>query len=70
MANGPTGGNLDDVKELGTVIASADQVAADAYATSLFGLQPGDVDYIPKCAAMGLGTMNLHEVKVEEISLT
>jgi len=69
MANGPTGGNLDDVKQMDTVIASADQVAADAYATSLFGMQPSDIDYIPACAALGLGTMDLSEVKVEEINL-
>ena len=31
-ANGPTGGSLDDVKRLDTIIASADVVAADAYA--------------------------------------
>jgi uncharacterized protein (DUF362 family) len=69
MANGPTGGNLDDVKQTDTVIASADQVAADAYATSLFGLQPSDISYITACADMGLGTMDLGAVKVEEISL-
>ena len=34
MANGPTGGSLDDVKQLDTIIASADVVAADAYATT------------------------------------
>jgi uncharacterized protein (DUF362 family) len=39
-ANGPTGGSLKDVKKLDTIIASTDIVAADSYATSLFGLQP------------------------------
>ena len=39
-ANGPTGGNLDDVKRLDTIIASADVVAADAYAAGLFGMKP------------------------------
>jgi len=69
MANGPTGGNLADVKQTNTVIASADIVAADAYATSLFGLTPADVSYIPAAAKMGLGTMDLAGVKVEEISV-
>jgi len=69
MANGPTGGNLNDVKQTDTVIASADQVAADAYATSLFDMQPSDISYITACAEMGLGTMDLDAVKVEEISL-
>jgi uncharacterized protein (DUF362 family) len=66
MANGPTGGNLDDVKRMDTVIASADPVAADAYATTLFGMKPADVDYIRLGAEMGLGEMDLGRLKVAE----
>lgn len=69
VANGPTGGSLADVKQTNTVIASADIVAADAWATSLFGLTPTDVSYIPAAAKMGLGTMDLAGVRVEEISI-
>lgn len=69
MANGPTGGNLDDVKQTNTIIASPDIVAADAYATSLFGLAPADIAYIPAAAKLGLGTMDLSGVKVEEIGI-
>ena len=43
LRNGPTGGNLEDVKVLDTLIASADTVAADAYATTLFGMKPEDI---------------------------
>jgi uncharacterized protein (DUF362 family) len=68
MANGPTGGNLDDVKKLDTVIASADIVAADSYATSLFDLQPADIAYIPAAAAMGIGRSDLENLKIEEIA--
>ena len=46
MANGPTGGSLDDVKQQNTVFASADIVAADAYATTLFDKLPDDIRYI------------------------
>jgi uncharacterized protein (DUF362 family) len=67
MANGPTGGDLGDVKELNTVIASADIVAADSYATTLFGLQPNDIDYIRAAAQMGLGQSNLNEFRIEEV---
>ena len=42
-AHGPTGGSLRDVKVLNKVIASTDIVAADAYATGLFGLKPQDI---------------------------
>jgi uncharacterized protein (DUF362 family) len=68
-ANGPTGGDLGDVKKLDTVIASPDVVAADSYATSLFGLKPEDLAYIVAGTAMGLGRSDLQNMKIEEISL-
>jgi uncharacterized protein (DUF362 family) len=68
-ANGPTGGSLDDVKRLDTIIASPDVVAADAYAASLFGMKPADVKYIKLGAEMGLGTMDLGNVRIEEIAV-
>ena len=67
-ANGPTGGSLDDVQQLNTVIASADIVAADSYAATLFGKQPGDISYIAKAAAMGLGSSDLGNLSIEEIA--
>jgi uncharacterized protein (DUF362 family) len=69
MRNGPTGGNLDDVKMANTVIASHDIVAADAYSTTLFGMQPEEISYVKAAAAMGLGTMDLSSIKIEEISI-
>ncbi len=67
MANGPTGGNLDDVKQLDTLIASADIVAADSYATTLFGYQPDDISYIKAGAAARLGRSDLKNLKIEEL---
>jgi uncharacterized protein (DUF362 family) len=69
MANGPTGGSLDDVKKLDTVIASPDIVAADSYAATLFDLRPDDLDYIRAGAAMGLGRSDLGQLKIEEINV-
>lgn len=68
MANGPTGGNLDDVKAAGTFIASADLLAADAYAAQFFGVQPDTLDYIQAGAALGLGRSDLGSMKIEEIN--
>lgn len=65
--NGPTGGNLDDVKQLDTVIASRDIVAADSYGSTLFGLRPEDLAYIPAAVAMGLGRSDLSNLKIAEI---
>lgn len=68
MDNGPTGGNLNDVKLQKTVIASADIVAADAYACTLFGLTAEDVPYVRLAAEMGLGTSDLATITIEEIN--
>jgi uncharacterized protein (DUF362 family) len=67
-ANGPTGGNLDDVQKLDTVIASADIVAADSYGATLFGQQPEEIPYIKAAAAMGLGRSDLNNLKLEELT--
>ncbi len=64
LRNGPTGGNLADVKTLDTLLASADIVAADAYATTLFGMKPEDVGSTIAAAKLGLGEMDLSKVKV------
>ncbi len=69
MNHGPTGGRLDDVKLANTVIASHDIIAADAYAATLFGLTGAGIPAIRARAQMGLGTMDLSGVKVEEISV-
>jgi uncharacterized protein (DUF362 family) len=69
MANGPSGGDLNDVKQLDSLIASADIVAADSYAATLFGRQPDDIPYIKAAAAMGLGRSDLANLRIEELSV-
>jgi uncharacterized protein (DUF362 family) len=69
LANGPTGGNLSDVKQTNMIIASHDMVAIDTYATSLFGLQPSDIGYIAASARLGLGTSDLSQIEVQEIDV-
>jgi uncharacterized protein (DUF362 family) len=68
VEGGPTGGSLNNVQETNTVIASHDFVAADAYAATLFGMTGADIAYVKAAADMGLGTLNLSSVKVEEIN--
>jgi len=69
VANGPGGGNLDDVRQLDTVVAGTDVVAADGYAATLFGLQPHDLDYVRIGAEMGLGRSDLSRLTIEELSV-
>jgi len=65
--NGPTGGNLADVKELDTVIASPDIVAADSYGATLFGMKPEDLDYIKVATRRGLGRSDLSNLNIKDI---
>ncbi len=64
LRNGPSGGKLTDVKVLDTLIASADIVAADAYATTLFGMKPADIKPTVAAAKLGLGEMDLAKVRI------
>ena len=64
LRNGPTGGKLEDVKVLDTLVASADTVAADAYATTLFGMKPEELASTVAGAKLGLGEMDLAKVKI------
>ena len=68
VTHGPTGGSLNDVQQTDTVIASHDLVAADAWAATLFGLTGPDIGYVKATAEIGLGTMDLGSVKVEEVN--
>ena len=63
-AHGPQGGDLADVKVLNKVIASTDIVAADAFATTLFGMKPADIPVTVAAYRRGLGEMNLNRIKV------
>lgn len=66
LRNGPQGGKLQDVKVLDTLIASADPVAADAYATTLFDMKPEQVGSTVAAAKLGLGQIDLTKVKQVE----
>jgi len=68
-AHGPSGGNLEDVQRMDTLIGSADFVAADAYAATLFGLRPEDLSYVQAAAAMGLGMSDLGALRIEEVTV-
>jgi uncharacterized protein (DUF362 family) len=69
VANGPSGGgDLNNVKKIDTLIASPDVVAADSYATTLFGLQPDDIAYIRAGTAMGLGRSDLQNLNIKDVA--
>lgn len=65
-ANGPQGGNLNDVKMMNTVAASVDQVAIDAFGATLFGKDPENLPHIENAYARGLGEKDLSKVQLIE----
>jgi uncharacterized protein (DUF362 family) len=65
IRNGPTGGDLRDVKLAKTVVAGTDAVAVDAYGTTLFGMQPSDLDYLVRASEQGLGIIDLARLKID-----
>jgi uncharacterized protein (DUF362 family) len=67
MRNGPQGGNVDDTREMNTVIATVDQVAADSYGATLIGQRRENVPYLKMGHDRGLGTMFWENLRVREV---
>jgi uncharacterized protein (DUF362 family) len=68
LRNGPQGGNIKDVKQLDTLIGSRDPVAADAYATTLFGLIPADIASTVEAYQRGMGQMDLGLCRIHQVT--
>lgn len=66
MRNGPQGGNVDDAKDMHTVVASVDQVAVDAWGCALIGQKRENVPYLKMGHERGLGTMYWENLRVKE----
>ena len=65
LRNGPSGGNLADVRALGEIFASADVVAADVVAAEkVFGLKARDVAHIQKALDGKLGVASPAQIRV------
>jgi len=58
IANGPTGGSINDVERRDTVVAGTDTVAIEAFGATLFGLDASRIDTTIAGAALGLGTID------------
>lgn len=69
LRNGPQGGRVKDVKVVDTVIASSDPVAADAYATTLFEMQPKEISSTVAAYKMGLGEMAIDKMEIKTVQV-
>jgi uncharacterized protein (DUF362 family) len=68
--NGPTGGNLEDVKRLDTVAAGTDIVALDALGVELMGYELSSVPVVDAAHAAGLGEKDYRKKNLKEIEVT
>jgi uncharacterized protein (DUF362 family) len=69
-ANGPYGGNLNDVKVLNTVAASVDPVAVDSYGATWFGMTGDDLGFVRVAYERGLGEKDVDRLNVVEKQLS
>ena len=67
VRNGPQGGNIDDTRVMNTVIATADQVAADSYGCTLIGQHRDNLPYLKMANDRGIGTMFWENLRVKEV---
>lgn len=65
--NGPQGGSFRDVILKKQVIASVDQVAADAYGITLLGLKPEQVPYLPMAEERKIGTIHWDRLRLKRV---
>jgi len=57
VRNGPTGGDIADVRIMNTLIAGFDPVAVDAEGARIFGAAPRDLKYLAEAERRGLGSI-------------
>jgi uncharacterized protein (DUF362 family) len=64
VKGGPTGGSIENVTVKNTVVAGTDPVAVDSYGATLFGMRGRDIGHISAAYEMGLGEIDLSNVKI------
>lgn len=63
-AHGPNAGSPSDVRVLHTIVMGTNPVTVDAYATTLFGMKPRDLDYLILAAKEGMGEISLGRMNI------
>jgi uncharacterized protein (DUF362 family) len=67
--NGPTGGNVSDVKRMNTIAAGTDVLALDAFGAELLGLKPEAIKMIAAAQAAGLGQIDYRKLPLREVEV-
>lgn len=64
LRNGPTGGNLNDVKVLNRIIATEDQAAGDSVAAGYIGFSPESIEYLQIAQRKKFGNISKSAIKI------
>ncbi len=67
---GPKGVSVEDTELMKSLIISRDQVAADAAAAKIFGVEPETIPYIKMASEAGAGTMDLKKLNINRIKIS
>jgi uncharacterized protein (DUF362 family) len=67
--NGPRGGTLDAVAQMGSLLISPDIVAVDTAASALLGRKQGEVEPVRLAAEAGFGEMDLSKLNISRIAM-
>ncbi len=70
VANGPTGGDLGDVRRLNTFAVGTDVIALDAFGAELLGHTPLSIGTIRLGAESGLGTVDYKSLALKEATVS
>jgi uncharacterized protein (DUF362 family) len=65
--NGPSGGNLKDVRNSNQIIVSNNSIMADAYSAKLFGIEPDTLNFLKLAYKQGLGEIYPNKMKIKKI---
>ncbi|HOC67692.1 MAG: hypothetical protein BWX80_03440 [Candidatus Hydrogenedentes bacterium ADurb.Bin101] len=68
-ANGPTGGDLKDVRQPNIIAAGTDLVALDAFGAELLGQDPKTMETVMAGEKRGLGVSDYHSLKLKELDV-
>jgi uncharacterized protein (DUF362 family) len=69
LRNGPSGGNLADVRLQKTLAVGTDPIAMDSFGVTLFGEDPLRKPFLVEGAKRGLGVMEFRSLNMKTISL-
>jgi uncharacterized protein (DUF362 family) len=68
MANGPTGGSLDDLRATQTVIAGTDPVAVDAFGATLLDKGAEHLPHLKMADELGAGKADYRSMKIIRVN--